>query len=110
MTGDGHELFGPLEPLPPRDRRTPTLVLFDVANDRRRAQVRDQLAIEGWWYQRSLWVLASGRHPAQVVRNLQPYLEGSDRLIGVRPCLRCQRATRWWPQEVSPWPQSATTV
>ncbi|MGH3623678.1 MAG: hypothetical protein ACRDQ5_18105 [Sciscionella sp.] len=77
----------------------PVVVVYDVADDARRARVRELLGPVADRFQRSGWLVPSvvGMSAAQVHGMLSSVVEPGDRLRVQAPCPGCRRRARWLP-------------
>ena len=92
--------------------RRPVLVVFDVAADGRRNQVRGAIQRLGWAYQRSGWILRPSPTVTVdfVFEGLATLTTQTDRLLVVEPCVDCLRQSFWVPEAHAPWPASFVVV
>lgn len=77
----------------------PVVVVYDVADDRRRAHVRDALAPVADRFQQSGWLVPAhaGLSAPRVVAGLEALLRRGDRLRAYEPCVGCRRTALWLP-------------
>ena len=83
---------------------SPTIVHYDVADDRRRAGVAAALRPIAAREQQSLWIVAPVPRvgPERLAGGLSALLGRGDRLLVHRPCSECIRSVRSVPAEPRP--------
>jgi CRISPR-associated endonuclease Cas2 len=88
--------------------RHPLLVVYDIADDRRRSHLRGRLRPLGDWVQQSAWVVppTPGLNARRVLLLVRPALSPGDRVRIYEPCPACLARARWAPPEPAPlaWP------
>lgn len=77
----------------------PVLVVYDITDDRRRAQIRAQLDQVADRIQYSGWLVPpeAGLTAARLVGTLAAVAAPTDRVRGQAPCPGCARRARWLP-------------
>ncbi|MDG4765275.1 MULTISPECIES: CRISPR-associated endonuclease Cas2 [Micromonosporaceae] len=77
----------------------PVLVVYDIVNDRRRAEVRARLGPIADRFQYSGWLVPPEVNltAARVVADLAAVAGPADRIHGHAPCPDCARRARWLP-------------